>query len=207
MIRVVVGDGHYLRREGICRLLAEAAETELLAVATEPAALLDSVRLRGPDAVLTSFDACAVRREFPRIGVVVLARHERPALALFDHGTAGLAYLVEDRVGDFGEVVTALREVVAGRSVVDPLLVHRAPIARLTARELDVVRHMAQGRTNRAIAEALTVAESTVEKHVNTAFAKLGLSGDPRQHRRVAAVLAYLRHQDRNVREIPSLPA
>lgn len=199
-LRIVLGDRHYLRREGLRRLLAESGEAEVVAVAGREDALLDAVGGLRPDAVVTSIAAHQIRQEHPRVGVVVLDRAEQPALALLRQGLAGLAYLVEERVGDLGEVLRAVREVVAGRSVVDPsvveALLHQTPITTLTRRELDVVRHMAEGRTNRAIAEALVLAESTVEKHVNTTFAKLGLGDNPRQHRRVAAVLAYLRHHE-----------
>ncbi|MET9633135.1 response regulator transcription factor [Lentzea sp. NPDC006480] len=209
-IRLVIGDAQYLRREGLRRMFADCVDTETVAVVADPEAMAEAVDVLKPDAVLTSICARAVRLGHPDVGVVVLQRDARIRLDLLRHSTARVAYLLEDDVRDFDEILWAVREVVAGRTAVNPLILEAVvrgttPITTLTARELDVVRHMSRGRTNRAIAELLTVTESTVEKHVNTAFAKLGLGEDPRQHRRVAAVLAYLRHQARNVREIPSL--
>jgi len=135
----------------------------------------------------------------------VLSQHadEAYAFELLKHRTTGLAYLLKERVGDLDELLRALREVVAGRSVIDPrvvelLVAHRArvgasPIGTLSPRELDVLREMAQGKTNRAIAETLVLSESAIEKHVNAIFAKLGISEEPQLHRRVAAVLTFLR--------------
>jgi DNA-binding NarL/FixJ family response regulator len=137
--------------------------------------------------------------------VVVLSQHadEAYAFELLKHGTAGLAYLLKERVGDLDELLHALREVVAGRSVIDArvvelLVAHRArlaesPVSTLSPRELDVLRAMAQGQTNRAIAEGLVLSESAVEKPVNAIFSKLGISNEPQLHRRVAAVLTFLR--------------
>ena len=146
-----------------------------------------------------------MRATFPQVGVVVLSQHadEAYAFELLRHGTAGLAYLLKERVGDLDELLRALREVVAGRSVIDPRVVellvrHRArvaqsPVSLLSPRELDVLRQMAEGHTNRAIATALVLSESAVEKHINAIFGKLGLAEEPQLHRRVAAVLTYLR--------------
>ncbi|HEX6760867.1 MAG TPA: LuxR C-terminal-related transcriptional regulator [Propionibacteriaceae bacterium] len=145
----------------------------------------------------------SVRAELPEIGVVVLSQHtdESYARALFNDGSAGLAYLLKDRVGDLEDLVRALHEVASGGSVVDPLIIDTlvarqqtrasSPLASLTPRELDVLREMAQGKTNAGIEEALFLSESTVEKHVNAIFAKLGISAAP-VHRRVVAVLAFL---------------
>ena len=138
--------------------------------------------------------ARAIRTEHPGIGVVVLSQHtdESYARALFNDGSAGLAYLLKDRVGDLEDLVRALQEVAAGGSVVDPLIIDTlvarqqtrasSPLASLTPRELDV-REMAQGKTNAGIEQALFLSESTVEKHVNAIFAKLGISAAP-VHRR-----------------------
>ena len=145
----------------------------------------------------------SVRAELPEIGVVVLSQHtdESYARALFNDGSAGLAYLLKDRVGDLEDLVRALHEVTSGGSVVDPLIIDTlvarqqtrasSPLGSLTPRELDVLREMAQGRTNAGIEEALFLSETTVEKHVNAIFAKLGVSAAP-VHRRVVAVLAFL---------------
>ena len=147
--------------------------------------------------------AHAIRAEHPGTGVVVLSQHtdDSYAMALFADGSAGLGYLLKDRVGDLEDLVHALREVRAGGSVIDPSIVDTlvrrrrqdasSPLVALTARELDVLREMARGRTNAGIEAALHLSASTVEKHVNAIFTKLGLSEQP-VHRRVAAVLAFL---------------
>ena len=139
----------------------------------------------------------------PRIGVVVLSQHtdQSYAFELLRDGAAGLAYLLKDRLGDVEDLVHALREVSAGGSVIDPVVIDAlvarrartaSPLTALTARELDVLREMAQGRTNAGIEAALHLSASTVEKHVNAIFTKLQLTDAP-VHRRVAAVLAFLK--------------
>lgn len=139
------------------------------------------------------------------MGIVVLSQYAAPAYAakLFARGTAGYGYLLKDRVGDPDELVAALRAVVAGRSVIDPEVVDGilararpsgSPLARLTPRELDVLGQMAQGRANPGIARALVLSESAVEKHIGSIFGKLGLAAEPDVHRRVAAVLVFLRN-------------
>jgi DNA-binding NarL/FixJ family response regulator len=147
--------------------------------------------------------AHAIRADHPGTGVVVLSQHtdESYAFELLRDGTAGLAYLLKDRLGDVDDLVHALREVAAGGSVIDPVVVdalvarhsrtERSALAGLTARELDVLREMARGRTNAGIEESLHLSASTVEKHVNAIFAKLHLTEAP-VHRRVAAVLTFL---------------
>jgi DNA-binding NarL/FixJ family response regulator len=120
-------------------------------------------------------------------------------------GTGQPVQQFKERIGELDEILHALHEVAADRSVIDPRIVEvlvrihaktaDTPLSRLTARELDILRHMAQGRSNRAIAQALALSESTAEKHVNATFSKLGLAEEPRLHRRVAAVLTYLRHE------------
>jgi DNA-binding NarL/FixJ family response regulator len=137
--------------------------------------------------------------------VVVLSQHAEEAYAfqLLKNGTSGLAYLLKERIGDLSELLRALRETVEGRSVIDAVVVEallarrsrlaRSPLAELTPRETDVLREMAQGKTNAAIAASLSVSESAVEKYANGIFSKLGLSEEKQTHRRVAAVLAFLR--------------
>ena len=216
-LRIVIAEDNYLVREGTRRLLADSGEVEVLAAVSAADELLDAVARLRPEAALTDIRmppghhmegiaaAHSIRAMFPHVGVLVLSQHadEAYAFELLKHGTAGLAYLLKERVGDLDELVRALREVVAGRSVIDPrvveLLISRrahlaqSPLSLLSPRELDVLRHMAEGKTNRAIAEALVLSESAVEKHSNAIFSKLGLSEEPQVHRRVAAVLAYLR--------------
>jgi DNA-binding NarL/FixJ family response regulator len=216
-LRVVIAEDNYLVREGTRRLIEDTGEVAVVAAVSTAGELLDAVRQLRPDAVITDIRmppghrtegieaAHAIRAGHPAVGVVVLSQHadEAYAFQLFRDGTAGLAYLLKERVGDLDELLRALRGVVAGRSVVDAqvvelLVAHRARLAEsavssLSPRELDVLRAMAQGKTNRAIAAALALSESAVEKHVNAIFSKLGLSEEPQLHRRVAAVLAFLR--------------
>jgi DNA-binding NarL/FixJ family response regulator len=213
----VIAEDNYLVREGTRRLLEDTGEVEVLAAVSSADELLDAVARLHPDVALTDIRmppghhmegiaaAHTIRATSPQVGVVVLSQHadEAYAFELLKHGTAGLAYLLKERVGDLDELLRALREVVAGRSVIDPrvvelLISHRArlaqsPMSLLSPRELDVLRRMAEGKTNRAIAETLMLSESAVEKHSNAIFAKLGLSEEPQVHRRVAAVLTYLR--------------
>ena len=215
-LRVVVADDSYLVRAGVCRLLADGDEIEICAEAGSGPELLDAVRAHRPDAVLTDIrmppghglegiDAARrIREEHPGTGVVVLSQHADAAYAqaLFRDGTDGLAYLLKERVGDREELVRALRTTADGGSVVDPHVVDvlvasqvrraRSPLATLTARELEVLREMAGGRTNGAIAGRLFVSESAVSKHVGAIFTKLGLGEDVGVDRRVRAVLAYV---------------
>ena len=214
-LRVVIAEDNYLVREGVRRLLEDSGEVTVLACIGTATELLDAVRRLGPDAVLTDIRmppthrmegieaAHAIRATHPSTGVVVLSQHtdESYALALFANGSAGMGYLLKDRVGDLEDLVHALREVCAGGSVVDPQIVDAlvrrrsqgvtSPLAALSPRELDVLREMALGRTNAGIEQALHLSSSTVEKHVNAIFTKLGLSESP-VNRRVAAVLAFL---------------
>jgi DNA-binding NarL/FixJ family response regulator len=216
-LRIVIAEDNYLVREGTRRLLEDSGEVEVIAAVSNAEELLDAALRLHPDAVLTDIRmppghslegieaAHTIRARYPKIGVVVLSQHadEAYAFELLKHGTAGLAYLLKERVGDLDELLRALREVVAGRSVIDPrvveLLVARraslaeSPVSALTPRELDVLREMAQGKTNRAVAESLVLSESAVEKHVNTIFSKLGIANEAQLHRRVAAVLTFLR--------------
>jgi DNA-binding NarL/FixJ family response regulator len=214
-LRVVLADDHYLVREGTRQLL-ELGGLEVQAAVGTAVELLSEVRRRPPDAVITDIRmppghrmegidaAVTIRREHPGVGVVVLSNHadEGYALALFAHGTTGLAYLLKERVGDLAELTRAIDETVAGRSVVDPVVVdalvrrrtqrERNPLLGLTSRELQVLSHMAAGRSNAAIAERVNLSRSAVEKNINSIFAKLKLVDEPTTHRRVAAVVAYL---------------
>jgi DNA-binding NarL/FixJ family response regulator len=227
-LRVVIADDNYLVREGTRRLLEDSGEVIVLAAVGSAPELLDAVRRTRPETVLTDIrmplpgqpsppggqdapamegiDAAhAIRAADPAVGVVILSQYadESYAFELFRDGTAGLAYLLKDRVGDLRQLLSALRAVAAGGSVVDPqvidaLVARRArlresPRARLTPRELDVLREMAQGRGNKSIAAQLSLSESSVEKHVNAIFAKLDLAAEQLVHRRVAAVLTFLR--------------
>jgi DNA-binding NarL/FixJ family response regulator len=216
-LRVVIAEDNYLVREGTRRLLEDSGEVEVAAAVGSATELLDAVTRLAPDAVVTDIrmppgnhtdgiDAAhLIRSEHPQTGVVVLSQYAEEAYAfeLLKHGTAGLAYLLKDRVGDIDALLSALREVCRGGSVVDPIVVE-ALVARrarvndsvlraLTPRELEVLHGMASGRTNAAIAESLVVSRSAVEKHVSSIFAKIGLTAETHVDRRVAAVLTFLR--------------
>ena len=216
-LRVVIAEDHYLVREGTRRLLDESGAVETVAAVGTAVELLDAVERLRPDAVLTDIQmppshhmegieaAHRLRASHPDLGVAVLSQYadEAYAFALLEHGAQGRAYLLKDRIGELDELVRALREVAAGRSVIDPRVVEalvgrRARVAEsgigaLTARELDVLRAMAQGSSNAGIAEALHMSESAIEKHVSAIFAKFGLVTEPLVHRRVLAVLRFVR--------------
>lgn len=215
--RVVIAEDNYLVREGTRRLLEDSGEVEVLAAVGTVEELIDAVGRFKPDAVVTDIrmppghqmegieGAHEIRSRHPDVGVVVLSQYAEEAYAfeLFRNGTRGLAYLLKDRVGDLEQLVRAVHETRAGRSVVDAEIVEvlvarrvrqaESAVSRLTPRELDVLREMAQGKTNSAIARALSLSESAIEKHVNAIFSKLGLSEEAELHRRVAAVLTFLR--------------
>lgn len=218
-LRVAIADDNYLVREGTRRLLEDSGEVVVVAAVGTPDELLEAVDRLLPDAVLTDIRmppnhdmegiqaALQIRVRHPQVGVVLLSQYADAAYAfqLLKDGTAGLAYLLKERVGDRDELLRALRETIAGRSVIDPVVVEallarqgrlaHSPLATLTPRETAVLREMAQGKTNAAIADSLSVSESAVEKYGNAIFSKLGLSEEPQVHRRVAAVLAFLREQ------------
>lgn len=227
-LRIVMADDNYLVREGARRLLEDSGEVVVQAAVGSAPELLDAVRRMRPHAVLTDIrmpapgqptaqgagtdramegiDAAhAIKAEHPDTGVVILSQYadETYAFELFRDGTAGMAYLLKDRIGDIERLLSALREVANGGSMIDPLVVEamvagrarqlESPLTRLTTRELDVLREMAQGRGNAGIGAELHLAESSVEKHVNSIFAKLRLTAEPLVHRRVTAVLTFLR--------------
>jgi DNA-binding NarL/FixJ family response regulator len=217
MVRVVFAEDNYLVREGTAALLDSTEEVEVVGIATNLEELLLAVDELGPDAVLTDIRmpptnstegidaALKIRGEHPEIGVVVLSQfaEEDYAYELLKDGAAGLGYLLKERVADVTELVRALNEVAKGGSVLDPKVVEalvaakdrmaHSPLAQLTDREREVLEHMAQGQNNAAIARSLFLTERAVEKHINSLFHKLGLSDEPEVHRRVMAVLAFLR--------------
>jgi DNA-binding NarL/FixJ family response regulator len=216
VLRVVLAEDHYLLREGTRRLLEDTGKVHVVASCGSAAELVAEVERTRPDGVVTDIrmppnhhregiDAAhEIRRCHEGIGVVVLSQYANSlyAQALFANGTAGLAYLLKDRVADVDEVLRALRAVVAGDTVIDPRVVEvlvargsqpdESPLAKLTPRETDVLGLMAQGASNAGIMDALVLSESAVEKHISSIFAKLSLAHEPLTHRRVAAVLAFL---------------
>jgi len=220
MLRVLIAEDNYLVREGTRRLLEDDGDVEIVGSLEDARQILDAVASLRPHAVLTDIRmppshqtegieaALAIRATHPEVGVVVLSQHSDEAYAfeLFKHGTAGLAYLLKERLGDLDELTRSLREVAAGRSVIDPAVVEslvrrrareRSSLLRhLTPRELDVLRAMAEGKRNSAIGAELSLSGSAIEKHVNAIFGKLELGDSPVVDRRVSAVLRFL--QERN---------
>ncbi len=220
MVRVVFAEDNYLVREGTAALLQSSGEVELVGMAASLDELLTAVEQLKPEVVLTDIrmpptnttegiDAAKrIRQEHPEIGVVVLSQYaeEEYAYDLLKDGAAGLGYLLKERVSDLDEVVRALTEVAKGGSVLDPKVVEtlvsakdrmaHSPLAQLTDREREVLEHMAQGKNNAAIAKSLFLTERAVEKHINSLFHKLGLSEEVDVHRRVKAVLAFLRETE-----------
>lgn len=215
-LRVAVADDHYLVREGVRQLLELGGEVEVVIGVGTAVELLVALERQPVDVVLTDIRmppdhhlegiaaAHAVRARYPSVGVVVLSAHADAAYAreLFREGTAGLAYLLKDRVGDRTELLRAIRATAAGDSVIDAQVVEamlgrpggaeRSALAALSSRERDVLEQMAAGRSNTAIGQALFLSVSAVEKHISAIFTKLGLVEERSSHRRVAAVLAYL---------------
>jgi DNA-binding NarL/FixJ family response regulator len=215
-IRLVLADDHYLVREGVRRLLETDPDLEVAAARDDLASLLDAVDEQGPDVVLTDIRmppgnadegiqaAEQLRETHPGVGVVVLSQYANPsyALALLERGSAGRAYLLKERVEDLDELVAAIRTVADGGSVIDPKVVEAlvseksrgesSPLNQLTPRERDVLREMAEGKNNAAIAASLFLTERSVEKVIHSIFVKLGLSWETSVHRRVKAVILYL---------------
>ncbi|MDO9409423.1 response regulator transcription factor [Patulibacter sp.] len=213
-LRVLIAEDQVLLRSGIARLLEDAG-MEVVAQAGDAVDLLRKVRAHRPDVAIVDVQmppdhtddglraAVRIREELPDVAVLVLSQflEERFALELVGDDARRVGYLLKDRVMDVDSFVAAVRRVAAGGSALDPDVVGRMvgrprdgdPLAALTPRELDVLGLMAEGRSNRGIAEALSVGDPAVEKHATRIFQKLGLGGEPTEHRRVLAVLAFLR--------------
>ncbi len=212
-MRVVVADDVMLTREGIVRVLSEEG-IEVVAEAENAEVLLRHVRLDKPDAVVVDIRmppshsdeglvaAQRIRTEQPDIGILVLSQYVEPSFAmrLIEDYPEGMGYLLKERVFDGAILVDALRRISEGETVIDPtivsLLVGRRrrhdPLAGLTEREREVLSLVAEGRSNKAIATRLFIAERTVEAHIQQVFLKLRLPESPDDHRRVLAVLAFL---------------
>ena len=216
-IRIVLAEDSYLVREGTRLLLQTQPAVELVSSVGTLDALLAAVEEQAPDVVLTDIRmpptetdegiraAEQLAESHPGLGVVVLSQYVEPeyALRLFDGGARGRAYLLKERMGDLGELRRAIETVIAGGTVLDPLVVDALVDARqrkrvslldrLTSREVEVLSHIARGGTNTAIAEELVLSERAVSKHIGSIFSKLELPPDDTQvHRRVRAVLVYL---------------
>lgn len=213
-MRVVVADDVMLTREGIVRLLQEA-KIDVVAEAEDAEALLRHVRSAHPDVAIVDIRmppthtdeglvaAQTIRTEHAEVGVLVLSQYVEPsyAIRLIEDHPERVGYLLKDRVFDIAVVVDALRRIVEGETVIDPTIVSRLvgrrrredPLSELTEREREVLGLVAEGMSNRAIAGRLYVTERTVEAHVTQILQKLHLPESPDQHRRVLAVLAFLR--------------
>ncbi|MEW2356005.1 response regulator transcription factor [Spirillospora sp. NPDC029432] len=214
-MRLILAEDSTLLREGLVRLLAEEGH-EIVAAVGDAAALLAAVAAapEPPDVVIvdvrmppTHTDeglraALEIRRGHPGVGVLVLSQYveKRYATELITADTTGVGYLLKDRVAQVDEFLDALERIGAGGAAFDPEVVrqllvrssHADPLSRLTPRERDVLGHMAEGRTNAAVADQLHISQSAVEKHVNAIFDKLDLSHTTGYSRRVLAVLRYL---------------
>jgi DNA-binding NarL/FixJ family response regulator len=213
-VRVVVAEDSVLLREGIVRLLAEAG-FDVVGEAGDAEDLLRKVTAHKPDVAIVDIRmppthtddglraALEIRRRLPQTGVLVLSQYveEGYALDLLDESAEGTGYLLKDRVADVERFLDSVRRVGEGGSALDPEVVGHLlgrrrrddPLAAITPREREVLALMAEGRSNRGIAEQLVVTERAVEKHVTGIFDKLGLSPVPEDHRRVLAVLTFLR--------------
>jgi DNA-binding NarL/FixJ family response regulator/class 3 adenylate cyclase len=213
-MRVVLAEDSVLLREGIARLLEDAG-FEIVGQAGTADELLLKVRSYSPDVAIvdirmppTQTDeglraARQIREQYPHTGVLVLSQYLETAYALelLSESAEGVGYLLKDRVADIDAFVAAVRRVGEGGSALDPAVVSQLvgrqrrddPVADLTPREREVLELMAEGRSNQAIADALVVTERAVEKHVTSIFGKLRLPASPDDHRRVLAVLTYLR--------------
>jgi len=213
-MRVVIADDSVLLREGVARLLEEGG-FEVVAQAGDADDLMRKVAAHKPDVAVvdvrmppTNTDdglraAHRIREEFPDTGVLVLSQYveEGYAMELLSDSAEGVGYLLKDRVADIERFTDSVRRVAQGGSALDPEVVAQLlgrrrqedPLEDLTPREREVLGHMAEGRSNHAIAEALVVTERAVEKHVTSIFGKLRLTPAPEDHRRVLAVLTYLR--------------
>jgi DNA-binding NarL/FixJ family response regulator len=215
-LRVVIAEDSLLMREGVRQVIGRHDDLEIAGDCPDLPSLLRLVEQAEPDVVVTDVRmpptfgdegirfAVDVRRTRPELGVVVLSQYAEPAYAnaLLGGGSARRAYLLKERVSQPGQLAEAIRTVATGGSVIDPTIVDMlvaassrrptSPLAALTAREMDVLDQVAQGKSNAGVGAALSLTERAVEKHINAMFAKLGLTATPDVNRRVAAVLLLL---------------
>jgi DNA-binding NarL/FixJ family response regulator len=213
-VRVILADDSMLLREGLARLLTEAG-FDVVGQAADGDELVALVDAERPDVAIVDIRmppthtdeglraARAIRARWPEVGILVLSQFARPSYAfeLLESGTDGIGYMLKDRVSDLQALADGVRRVAAGESVLDPSVVSqlvgrprhgRDPLEELTEREREVLGLMAEGRSNRGIAEELVITEHTVEKHVTNLMAKLRIPASADDHRRVLAVLTFL---------------
>jgi DNA-binding NarL/FixJ family response regulator len=211
-MRVVIGEDQALFRAGLVRLLDDAG-FEVVAQAADAPDLVRKVAAHRPEIVITDVRmppgnsddglraAQEIRARFPGIAVLVLSQYvvERAAVDLIGDNASGVGYLLKDRVADLDAFTDSIRRVANGGSALDPDVVarmlgrRRDPLDELTAREREVLALMAEGRSNQGIAERLVVTEHAVEKHVTSIMRKLDIAAGPGEHRRVLAVLAFMK--------------
>jgi DNA-binding NarL/FixJ family response regulator len=214
--RVVIAEDAYLIREGIRQVLEGEDEVEVAEYCADLPSLERAVERHRPDVVITDIRmpptssdegiqaAATLQERYPEIGVVVISQYVSPhyALKLFEHGSAGRAYLMKEHVGHRIQLMEAIREVANGGSVVDPAVVDvlvearlrakNSPLAQLTPREREVLSGVAEGKSNAAVAGSLFLTKRAVEKNINSIFSKLGLDDDTVVSRRVQAALLFL---------------
>jgi DNA-binding NarL/FixJ family response regulator len=213
-VRVVVADDEALLREGLVHLLTHAG-FEVIGTASDAPGLLRLVQTRLPDLALIDIKmppdynqegivaAREIRRRFPDVGVLMLSHYleSRYAMSLIEELPERSGYLLKDRVSESGVLTDALRRIAQGECVIDPTIVSRlvrhrrnvGPLSALTKRERDILELMAEGHSNQGICERLVLSPKTVEGHVNNLFRKLDIGHAPEYHRRVLAVLTFLR--------------
>jgi DNA-binding NarL/FixJ family response regulator len=213
-VKVVLADDSVLLREGVARILEESG-FDIVGQAGNPDELMLKVRSYSPDVAVidirmppTHTDeglraAKEIRERHPGVGVLVLSQYVEPeyAMDLLAESAEGVGYLLKDRISDVKEFAASVRRVAEGGSALDPTVVSQLvgrrrgddPVSDLTPREREVLELMAEGRSNGGIAERLVITERAVEKHVTSIFGKLRLAAAPEDHRRVLAVLAFLR--------------
>jgi DNA-binding NarL/FixJ family response regulator len=213
-MRVVIADDEVLLREGLARLLEELGVT-VVGLAGDGQSLLREIALDQPDVAIIDIKmppnhkdeglvaASEIQRRHPAVGVLVLSHYldSRYAMRLLEQHSGGVGYLLKERVSHVHVLLDAMQRVDEGECVVDPTIVARlltrqrnhGPLHELTDRERDVLALMAEGQTNQRIAGSLMISSKTVERHVGHIFTKLGLAESEDQHRRVLAVLAWLR--------------
>ena len=213
-MRIVIADDEMLLREGLARLLADAG-FDVVGKAADGPGLLRAVRLTDPDVAIIDIKmppthtdeglvaAREIRSSHPGVGVLVLSHYLESvyAMRLLQDHPERVGYLLKERVSDIAVLADALRRIADGESVLDPTIVTRlvnrprqqSPLAELTDRERQVLELIAEGRSNHAIGDKLFLSPKTIETHIHQIFQKLELSGSPDSHRRVLAVLAFLR--------------